>query len=76
MFLVFAWKAGQQLGGVHDFLKAFPKEDDALAFAERLLQTDEAWEFHITDDGLNVAYETSTHHVSPAVWIENSGRPN
>ena len=60
MFMVFAWKAGEALGGLNDFLDVFDTEDQALALTERLLHTDPRWETHIANNELSILFENAT----------------
>jgi hypothetical protein len=63
MFLVFGWKAGQQMGGTYDLINVCGTEIEALAFVESLLHTDSMWEFHITDETLTTQYESASVHM-------------
>lgn len=57
MFIVFGWRIGEQIGGVHDLLRIFNSEDAALAFTELLLNNDPLWQFQITNEELKVRHE-------------------
>jgi hypothetical protein len=60
MFLVFAWKTFEALGGLSDLIDGFESLDDAELFCRKLQDSDSRFEYQISDEFLEIISESGS----------------
>lgn len=60
MFMVFAWKSHEALGGISDLIESFSLIEDAELFCQKLSDSDPSFEYQIVNEFLEIESESGT----------------